>query len=82
MKYSRVVHGIVLVLILAGGAATFWYAAGNTSMQLAAGFATTIAYVAWGIIHHALQGDLHRNIVIEYLLIGCIAVVLLLTLAL
>lgn len=82
MKTHDFIHGFVLIIILAGGAATFWYAAGDTRLQLTAGFVTTVAYVAWGIIHHAMQGDLHRKIVLEYLLIGLIAIVLLLTLAL
>ncbi len=81
MKFHKLIHGFVLLCILAGGALTFWYAKGNTQLQLVAGLVTTIAYVAWGIIHHALQGDLHRNVVIEYVLIGSIAIVLLLTLA-
>lgn len=81
-KHHQILHGFVLLCILSGGAFTFWYATGNTRLQLAAGIVTALAYVAWGIIHHAIQGDLHRNVVIEYILIGSIAVVLLLTLAL
>lgn len=81
-KYQQIIHGLVLLLILTGGALTFWYAAGNTKLQLVAGIVTSAAYVAWGIIHHMLRGDLHRNVVVEYVLIGLIAVVLLLTLAL
>lgn len=81
-KYHQLIYVIVLLFILAGGALTFWYAAGNTRLQLLAGLVTTLAYVAWGIIHHMSQGDLHRNVVIEYILIGAIAIVLLLTLAL
>lgn len=80
-RYHQFIHGVVLLLILFGGAMTFWYAVGNTRLQLMAGMVTTIAYVAWGIIHHAMQGDLHRNVVVEYVLIGSIAIVLLLTLA-
>ena len=59
-----------------------WYAQGNTNVQLAVGSITAMAYVAWGIIHHALIGDLHRKVVIEYILVGLIATVLLATLAL
>ena len=81
-KQHQFFHGIVLLCILAGGVFTFWYATGNTHLQLVAGVLTAAAYVAWGIIHHAMQGDLHRNVVIEYILIGSIAIVLLLTLAL
>jgi hypothetical protein len=81
-KKSQMIHGLVLLLILSGGAFTFWYATGNTKLQLLAGIVTSAAYVAWGIIHHALEGDLHPKVVIEYVLIGLIAIVLLLTLAL
>ncbi len=75
-------HSVVLFLILVGGALMFYYTSGNQPMQLASGIATCICYVLWGITHHALKGDLHRKIVIEYLLIGAIAIVLLATLAL
>lgn len=76
------IHSVVLFLILVGGALMFYYTSGNQPMQLASGIATCICYVLWGITHHALKGDLHRKIVIEYLLIGSIAIVLLATLAL
>lgn len=80
--YHGQFHALVLVLILAGGALTFWYASGNTAGQLAVASVMTVTYVCWGIIHHVMKGDLHRNVVIEYVLIGAIAMVLLLTLAL
>lgn len=75
------IHDIVLVSILLLGSFAFWNLQGNTNAQLTIGIVTSIAYVAWGIIHHMIQGDLHRNVVIEYVLIGLIAIVLLLTLA-
>lgn len=55
----------------------FLVARGNTGLQLMIGVVTSIAYVAWGIIHHAMQGDLHRKVVIEYVFIGGIAIILL-----
>jgi hypothetical protein len=82
MKKGELLHTIVLFTILLGGIFTFWFAKGNTSLQLAIGTVTTMAYVAWGIIHHSLKGDLHRKVVIEYVLVGLIAIVLLTTLAL
>ncbi len=74
---AHVLHFIVLLLILAGGAGMFLVARGNTGLQLMIGVVTSIAYVAWGIIHHAMQGDLHRKVVIEYVFIGGIAIILL-----
>lgn len=82
MKQDRLLHAAVLIIILVGGTATFWYAKGDTNLQLIVGSLVSAAYVAWGIIHHALIGDLHRKIVIEYVLVGLIAVVLLATVAL
>lgn len=75
-------HSVVLFVILGGGTAMFYYTSGNQTMQLASGIATSVCYVLWGVTHHALIGDLHRKIVVEYLLIGAIAIVLLATLAL
>lgn len=50
---------------------------GNPTLQFTIGVTTSVAYVFWGIIHHALNGDLHAKIVIEYILIGGIAIALL-----
>lgn len=78
MKLKHV-HFIVLLLILLSGLVTFWGAAGDRSMQMAIGIATSVAYVVWGIIYHSLEGDMHPKVMIEYLLIGTIAVVILAT---
>ena len=82
MKRYPWVHSIILLLILGGGIATFALATGDRTLQLMTGVITAAAYVLWGIVHHALVGDLHRKIVVEYLLIGYIAIILLMTLAL
>ena len=75
-------HTLILFFILGGGIATFAYTSGDRMLQMATGIIIAVAYVLWGIIHHVLIGDLHRKIVIEYLLIGSIAIVILMTLAL
>jgi uncharacterized membrane protein len=78
MKQS-VIHFLVLIAILAAGVFTFIYVRPNTTIQLLVGIITAVAYVLWGLIHHAIQKDLHQKIVVEYLLIGVIAIVLLVT---
>ena len=80
MKREELIHQGVLVAMLIGSIAAFWFARGNVGYQLAIGIVTAVAYVLWGIIHHLLKKDLHRNIVIEYVLIGVIAIILLVTL--
>lgn len=62
-----------------GGVGAFMYAAPNVSLQFNVAVITSVAYVVWGIIHHAMQKDLHQKVVVEYILIGAIAVVLLAT---
>lgn len=74
---GHILHFIVLLLILAGGTGMFFMAHGNTGLQLMIGVVTSVAYIAWGMIHHAMQGDLHRKVVIEYIFVGSIAIVLL-----
>lgn len=70
-------HFLVLIIILASGIGMFLLAKGNNALQLMIGVVTSVAYIAWGIIHHVMQGDLHRKVVIEYVFIGAIAVTLL-----
>lgn len=72
-------HYIVLFGIVGVGAMAFFQLAGNSPLQLLAGIITTLAYVAWGIIHHALHGDLHLKVVVEYAVIALIAIFFLFT---
>jgi hypothetical protein len=78
MKQS-VIHFLVLIAILTAGVFTFIWVRPNIPLQLFIGITTAVAYVLWGIVHHAIQKDLHRKVVVEYLLIGAIAIVLLVT---
>ncbi len=73
------VNFVVLAVILISGIFTFWGAQNDKTIQLFVGVATAVAYVLWGMIYHALEGDLHLKVVIEYSLVGTIAIVLLLT---
>ncbi len=78
MKIHRL-HFLVLIIILVTGVGLFFYAGSNRSLQLAIGIMSTLAYVGWGVIHHALQRDLYPKVVVEYVLMGLIAIVLLMT---
>ena len=63
---AHVFHFIVLFAIILGGGFVFWYAQGMRELQIATGIITVLGYVIWGIVHHAIQGDLHRKVVVEY----------------
>lgn len=80
MKKINVLHYIVLGIILCVGVGAFYFVRSDSSLQFIVGVVTSLAYVLWGFIHHALQKDLHQKIVVEYVLIGAIAIVLLATL--
>ncbi len=73
----HVFHFVVLFAILVLGVMSFFVVAGNTGLQFLVGVITAIAYVLWGLFHHTVAGDLHKKIVIEYILIAAIAVLLL-----
>lgn len=73
MKFRKFVHFLVLSVILGAGTLTFLSVRGNTTYQLLTGFVTTTGYVLWGFIHHHSMGNLHRKVVVEYILIGGIA---------
>lgn len=74
---TRVVHFLILVAMLLVALVAFVVAAGNSGLQLVIGIVTAIAYVVWGIMHHVLVGDLHKKVVVEYVLIAAIAMLLL-----
>lgn len=79
MKRIQLFHYLVLLGILGGGVWTFFFVAPNVTLQLLVGLVTVLGYIFWGVIHHIIQKDLHHKIVIEYILIGAIALVLLVT---
>jgi len=74
----HIVHFSILALILIIGSLTFFSLAGNPQLRIVTGIAMATAYVVWGIFHHAASGDLHLRVVIEYVLVGAIALVFLL----
>ncbi len=79
---ARHVHSLVLAVLLVSATTMFVSARGNSAFQIVVGILTSVSYIAWGIIHHALEGDLHAKVVIEYILIGSIAIVLITTMLL
>jgi hypothetical protein len=79
MKWQEWSQYVVLMCILAGGLVAFYFVRPNGSLQFIVGTMTTVAYVLWGIIHHVTKKDLHTRVVVEYILMGAIAIVLLAT---
>ena len=68
-----------LTIILSSTVFLFFLVRDNKSMQILIGVLLSVLYATWGIIHHAMAGDLHPKVVVEYLLVGAIAGTLIVT---
>lgn len=62
-----------LIIILALGIFLSLQTSGDRQLQMLIMVMTVFFYVAWGILHHLLEHDLNIKIVIEYVLIGSLA---------
>lgn len=58
--------GLVIILNLGG----------NKQLQLAYIVLISCMYVLWGVIHHKIHHDLHTKVVVEYILMGSLAIAL------
>lgn len=76
---KRMIHYmnfIMLILILSIGILLFWTFRFEKMAQMYVGILISVLYIGWGIVSHWLADDLHIKSVIEYLLVGVIAVTL------
>ncbi|MBI5613866.1 hypothetical protein HY947_02990 [Candidatus Gottesmanbacteria bacterium] len=71
-----ILHYFVLIVMLTLSAWMFFLSQGNHGFQLVIGVTTACLYATWGVAHHSIIGDLHRKVVVEYILIGAIAIAL------
>jgi len=69
-------HYFSLIGILVFGLLLFSFFSYSKSYQVAVMLATASAYVVWGIVHHAIHGDLHTSVVIEYIAFAALGVTL------
>lgn len=67
--------GIFLLAIVA-----FWQFPFDKAVQTGIVIVTALAYVVWGIVHHALHRDLYLVVVIEYVAVALLGVVAVLVL--
>ena len=63
-------HYLVLVLGLGAFIALLVVFSYSTPISIVISFLGSLFYVLWGIIHHALEKRLYKEIVLEYVLIG------------
>jgi hypothetical protein len=73
-------HYLSLFGILLAGFAGLILFSYDKNFQLSVALATAGAYVAWGIVHHAVHKDLYMETVIEYIAIAALGFVIILSL--
>lgn len=71
-----VVHYIVLFTILSVCGWFFFQFEGLREKQTVIVVVSAAFYIVWGAWHHVLKGDFHRRIMIEYVLVGLLAILL------
>lgn len=73
-------HYLSLFGILLAGFAGLILFSYDKNFQMSIALATGGAYVAWGIVHHAVHGDLYLETVIEYIAIAILGMVIIFSL--
>jgi len=70
-------HYLALFAILLFGIVSFWFFRRTPQAQVFSAFLTASFYVAWGVIHHYLEGDLHIRIILEYAAVALLGFIIL-----
>ncbi|OGG08323.1 hypothetical protein A2154_03535 [Candidatus Gottesmanbacteria bacterium RBG_16_43_7] len=78
-RTHAITHFLMLGAILSSAVLAFLLLKGNTLIQLFIGIVLAVSYTLWGAIYHHFEGDLHLRVVIEYIFIGAISVLLIMT---
>ena len=73
-------HYFVLISLLVVGLWGVYWFSYNPPMRMVIMIGLAVSYVAWGIVHHSHQGDLHPKIVVEYVLVAMLALLMFATL--
>ena len=73
-------HYLSLAGILAAGIIGFMVFSYERVFLIAVAIGLALAYVAWGIIHHAIHRDLYLSVVVEYIVVASLGLVVILSL--
>lgn len=71
-------HYVVLLVLMVTGLIIASVTGEDTVFHTIVLISIAVAYFIWGIIHSALEGELHSEIVLEYLLFGLLGLALVL----
>jgi hypothetical protein len=73
-------HYFALFGILIAGIVAFGLFSYDRAFQMAIAVALAASYVAWGIAHHLIHGDLQFSVVVEYLVVATLGLVVIFSL--
>lgn len=73
-------HYTPLIAILGLGLLGFYIFSYDRQFQSIIVIATAAGYVSWGIVHHYIHRDLHTSVIFEYLALGIVGVIVVLSL--
>jgi hypothetical protein len=69
-------HYLPLAGLFLLGFFAFLYFSYDQTFQAAVAISVAVAYVVWGIVHHAIHRDLDLSVVIEYIIVACLGLVI------
>lgn len=73
---SHLLHFGILILLVIIGTVAIRQSAHQPLKQMAASWLLSLGYISWGIWHHSRHGTLYWHVVIEYILLGVLALAL------
>ena len=79
LEDSHIIGYLVLVLGLGVFFILLSMFKNNSTVSLFISLGGSLFYVLWGIIHHAVERRLHKDIILEYIIIGIFMFLLLST---
>lgn len=71
-------HYVVLLVLMVVGLVAASLTGRNTGSHTIVLASIAVAYFVWGVIHSALEGELHPEIIFEYLLFASLGLALVL----
>lgn len=77
---KHIPHYVSLLSIFGAGLIGFYVFSYDKYFIMAIAVSLTLAYVSWGIVHHGAHKDLCWSVIFEYLALGVLGLVLILSL--
>jgi len=74
MKQNDFAYYFFLVIILSAGLSLIYFLSPNKILQMSAAIVLCLIYGLYGILHHYLQHNLVRKIMVEYILIATLGI--------